>query len=90
MPIVFAALCLPIGFAVAQATGIRPLGGVVLAAMAVAAVVAGQPGAGRTAAFLVMIVGLFAVSHALAGPLGTWGAVAAVAALATLAGALLL
>jgi hypothetical protein len=90
MPTLLAVLCLPVGFAVADATGVRPLGGLVLAALAVAAVISANAAARNAAAFLVVIVVLFALSHVLADPLGTWGAVALVSALAGLAGFFLL
>jgi hypothetical protein len=90
VPILLATLALPVGFAVAQATGVRPLGGLVLAALAVAAVISASPPARNAAAFFAVVVVLFAVSHVLAGPLGTWGAVALVSVLAGAAGFLLL
>jgi hypothetical protein len=90
VPVLLALACLPVGFAVADVTGVRPLGGLVLAALAVAAVVAARAPARRAAAFLVVVMVLFAISHALAGPLGTWGAIAVVAAAAGLAGRALL
>lgn len=71
------------GFAVAQATGVRPLGGLVLVvAVAWCALrwrAAG--GVGAAAGLVVLYVAAFAASHALADVLGTWGAVLAVAAL---------
>jgi hypothetical protein len=90
MPTLLAAACLPLGFLVADVTGVRPLGGLVLAALAVAAVIVARAPAGRAAAFLAITVVLFALSHVLADPLGTWGAVALVATLDGVAGHLLL
>ena len=77
-----AALSLVAGFAVAQATGVRPLGGAVLAvalgwcALRWRAAV----GAGRAAALVALYLAAFAASHVLADVAGTWGAVLLVAA----------
>ena len=78
---------LVLGFAVAQATGVRPLGAIVL--------VAGcgwcalrwlrAAGAARTTLLVAVFVGAFAVSHVVADTLGTWPAVLLVAAVAGLA-----
>ena len=70
------------GFAVAQATGVRPLGGVVLALAVAWCALRWHRAAGTaTAAGLVLLyAAAFAASHALADVLGTWGAVLAVAA----------
>ena len=76
------------GFAVAQATGVRPLGGLVLIALAAAAVL-GEP-VRRAAAWVAVLLVCFAASHLLADPLGTWGAVALVTAITGAAGLLLL
>lgn len=71
------------GYATARFTGIRPLGGAVLAAAGVAAgrtwVRAGIP---QTAALAVIYVGAFGLSHPLAKKIGAWPSVLAVAALA--------
>lgn len=71
-----------LGFAVAQLTGIRPLGGIVL--------VAGcgwcalrwlrTAGAVRTAALVLLYAGAFVVSHLTADTLGAWPSVLLVAA----------
>jgi hypothetical protein len=71
-----------LGFAVAQLTGIRPLGGIVL--------VAGcawcglrwlrAVGAARTTALVLIYVGAFVVSHLIADTLGAWPSVLLVAA----------
>jgi hypothetical protein len=76
--LIAAVACLPCGFAMAQATGVRPLGGVVLAALAAYAVIGSPAPPRRGAAWAVVVVACFAASHALADPLGTWGAVALV------------
>jgi len=85
-----AAGSLLLGFGVAQATGVRPLGAVVL--VAAAAWCAQRwwrtAGAGRTALLLVVYFGAFVGSHVIADTVGAWGAVllaAATVALATYA-----
>jgi hypothetical protein len=72
------------GFAVAQLSGVRPLGGAVLLAGAVWAARLGRERAGwpRTAAVLLVSVVAFAASHALADAIGAWPAVAVAAAVA--------
>ncbi len=75
---------LVLGFAVAQATGIRPLGGIVL--------VLGcgwcalrwlrTAGAARTVVLVFVYLAGFVLSHVIADPLGTWPAVLLVAAVA--------
>jgi hypothetical protein len=76
-----AAGSLVVGFAVAQATGVRPLGGIVLVAGAgwctrrwLASV-----GRGRTTVLLGIYLVAFVASHLIADPVGTWPAVAIVA-----------
>ncbi len=86
----FAVASLPVAFAVAQASGVRPLGGLVLVALATAAVLAGRRDRRRSAAWLVLLLACFALSHVLAGVAGTWGAVAVVTVVAGVAGAVLL
>jgi hypothetical protein len=71
-----------LGFGVAQLTGIRPLGGIVL--------VAGcgwcalrwlrAAGAARTAVLVILYAGGFVVSHLIADTLGAWPSVLLVAA----------
>ncbi len=70
------------GFAVAQATGVRPLGGLVLLAAVVWCALRWREAAGAAAAagLAVLYLAAFAASHVLADVLGTWGAVLAVAA----------
>ncbi len=71
-----------LGFAVAQLTGVRPLGGMVLvvgcAWCALRWLRTG--GAARTAALVLLYVGGFAVSHLIADTLGAWPSVLLVAA----------
>ena len=75
------------GFAVAQATGVRPLGGLVLLAAVAWCAVRWRRAAGTGVAVLLVVIygAAFAASHALADVLGTWGAVLTVAAAAGLA-----
>lgn len=76
-----------LGFAVAQATGVRPLGGVVLVAGAgwCALRWLRTVGTVRTVALIGVYVAAFAGSHVVAGTVGTWPAVLLAAALAGLA-----
>jgi hypothetical protein len=78
-----AALSLVAGFAVADLTGVRPLGGLVLLAAVAWCFVRwrARAGTGRAVALAAFYAAAFAASHALADVLGTWGAVATVAAL---------
>lgn len=82
-----AAGSLILGFAVAQATGVRSLGGIVLAAGAVWCTLRWRADAGLARAVLLLFVYAagFAASHALADTLGAWGSVLAVATLVALA-----
>ncbi len=82
-----AAGSLALGFGVAQATGVRPLGGLVLVAGAGWCALRWRERAGTpTAASLVgLYLAAFVVSHLVAGTLGPWGAVATVAAVVGLA-----
>ena len=77
-----AAGSLLLGFAVAQATGVRPLGGVVLALGAGWCAVQWRSRAGTFAALALVVLYLagFAASHVIADTLGTWGAVLFVSA----------
>jgi hypothetical protein len=72
------------GFAVAQATGVRPLGGLVLAAALAWCFARWRAAAGtaRAAGLAILYGGLFVLSHVIAAALGTWGAVFVVAAVA--------
>lgn len=77
-----AALTLVVGFAVAQVSDVRALGGaVLLAGGAWCAVRAWRPaGALRTVVVLVVAALCFVASHLLAPHLGAWPSVAVVAA----------
>jgi hypothetical protein len=79
-----AALSLVAGFAVADLTGVRPLGGAVLVVAAAWCFVRwrARAGTGRAVALVAFYAACFAASHALADVLGTWGAVVTVALLA--------
>jgi hypothetical protein len=70
------------GFAVAVATGSRPLGGVVLAVCGLICVAVWLQRDGRRAAGLLTLAGLlaFAASHGLGLLIGAWPAVLLVAA----------
>jgi hypothetical protein len=77
-----AAGSLALGFGVAQATGVRPLGGVVLL---VGCGWCGlrwkeQVGAGRTCGLVGLYAAAFAGSHLLAHAIGAWPSVAVVSA----------
>src|SRR5947209_8473225 len=70
------------GYAVAVATGSRPLGGVVLAAFAAACVVLWRRRDGMRVTLWLSLCGVlaFAGSHALGEVIGAWPAVLAVSA----------
>jgi hypothetical protein len=76
-----ASASLLVGFAVAQATGVRPLGGVVLALGAGWCALRWRRfvGTARAAALVGVYLALFVLSHVIASPLGTWPAVLLVA-----------
>jgi hypothetical protein len=81
--LICAAACLPAGFGIAVATGVRPLGGIVLVALAaLAGRNSGRP-LRRQARWYAVVLVCFVASHLLADPLGEWGAVALVTAVAT-------
>jgi hypothetical protein len=86
----FALTSLPLAFAVAQGTGVRPLGGLVLVLLAAAAVLTPGVERRRAALWVAILLVCFAASHVLADPLGTWGAVALVTVVTGFAGVLLL
>jgi hypothetical protein len=78
---VLAALTLVAGFAVADLTGVRALGGVVLVAGLVWCVLrARSAGWRRVAAVVVVGAVCFALSHPLGGVIGAWPAVLVAAA----------
>jgi hypothetical protein len=78
---------LVVGFGVAQATGVRPLGGVVLALGAGWCALRWRRtvGTARTVGLVGLYVAGFAASHVIADTVGTWGSVFLVAALVGLA-----
>lgn len=87
-PVASASLLL--GFAVAQATGIRPLGGIVLIAGCAWCVLRWLRGGGRavfarTALLVVIYVGAFVLSHVVADTLGAWPSVLLAAAVTGIA-----
>ena len=71
-----------LGFAVAQLTGIRPLGAVVLVAACAWCALRWlrTAGAARTTVLVILYAGGFAVSHLIADALGAWPSVLLVAA----------
>jgi hypothetical protein len=77
-----AAGSLILGFGVAEITGVRPLGGLVLLAGAgwCALRWRREAGSGRAAALVAVYALMFAGSHALAGALGAWPSVLLAAA----------
>jgi hypothetical protein len=77
-----AAGAMVLGFAVADATGVRPLGGLVLLAAAAwcARRWLARVGAAPAVALLAFWLALFVTSHVLAEATGTWPAVLLVAA----------
>lgn len=77
-----AAGSLALGFAVAQATGVRPLGGVVLALGCgwCALRWRERAGTGRAAGLVGLYLAAFAGSHVLAHSIGAWPSVAVVSA----------
>ncbi len=75
------------GFAVAQVTGVRPLGGLVLAAGAAWCGLRWhrEAGVGIAVGLLAVYLAAFAAAHVLADALSAWGAVLTVAATVALA-----
>lgn len=71
-----------LGFAIAQATGVRPLGGVALALGAGWCALRWRRMVGtiRSVALVGVYLALFVLSHVIAGAVGTWPAVVLVAA----------
>lgn len=79
-----------LGFAVAQATGIRPLGAIVLIAGCAWCALrwrrgGGRAGSTRTAVLVVVYIGSFVLSHVVADTLGAWPSVLLAAAITGLA-----
>ena len=78
-----------LGFAVAQATGIRPLGGIVLVAgcawCALRWLRIRPARVARTAVLVVVYLGAFVLSHVVADTLGAWPSVLLAAAVTALA-----
>ena len=72
-----------VGFGVAQATGVRPLGGIVLALGAGWCALRWRRGVGtaRAVALVIVYLAAFVASHLIADTVGTWGAVVLVSAL---------
>lgn len=81
--LVCAAACLPAGFGVAVATGIRPLGGIVLLALALLAGRWSGEGPRAQVRWYLLVLICFVTSHVLADLTGAWVAVTLVAVVAT-------
>ncbi len=77
-----AAGSLVLGFAAAQATGVRPLGALILVLGVGWCVQRWQASAGavRAVGLFALYIAAFVASHVIADAVGTWGAVALVAA----------
>ena len=80
-----AAGSLLIGFGVAQATGVRPLGGIVLVAAATWCTLRWRRVASSAAGLLGVYIAAFACSHLIADTLGAWPAVLVAAGVTGLA-----
>lgn len=82
-----AAGSLLLGFGVAQATGVRPLGGLVLVAAAAWCMLRWRraAGAARAAVLLAVYLAAFVLSHVVADTLGSWPAVLLAAGVSGLA-----
>src|SRR4051812_21811203 len=81
--LICAAACLPAGFGVAVATGVRPLGGIALVVLTAAAgLLSGAPGR-RQAQWYLVVIGCFIASHLLGHLIGAWAAVTTVTVVAT-------
>lgn len=81
-----ALVCLPAGFAVAELTGVRAVGGVALVAIGAATVLATPAPLARRAAWGAVAFGSFVASHPLGHAIGAWPAVACTAAVTGAAG----
>jgi hypothetical protein len=81
--LICAAACLPAGFGVAVATGVRPLGGIVLLVLALLAGRWSGAVLRKQVAWYVVVALCFAASHLLGHAIGAWGAVAVVTVVAT-------
>jgi hypothetical protein len=76
-----------LGFAVAQATGMRPLGGIVLVAGCAWCALRWRRAAGvaRTTLLVVVYIGAFVLSHVVADTLSAWPSVLLAAAIVGIA-----
>lgn len=90
-PALVAAASLVLGFAVADVTGVRPLGGLVLFAAALWCALQWKARRGLPVALalVALYLALFALSHTLGDHIGAWPAVVTVAAVMGLAAWLL-
>jgi hypothetical protein len=85
-----AAATLPVGFLVAEITGVRAVGGVVLALLAATTLFVARAPVSRTAAWLGVVAVAFALSHVIADVVSTVGAIGIAAAVVTAAASSLL
>jgi hypothetical protein len=76
---------LPAGFGVAVATGVRPLGGIVLVVLAGFAGRLSGAGRRRQTQWYLVVAACFVASHVLGLVIGAWGAVAVVTTVAATA-----
>lgn len=83
--LICAVACLPAGFGVAVATGVRPLGGIVLLVLAVLAGRSSPGSRTRQALWYLAVLVCFVASHLLSHAIGAWSAVAVVTAVAGVA-----
>ena len=83
--LVCAAACLPAGFGLAVASGVRPLGGVLLALLAWLAGHWSERPLRDQARWYAVVFACFVVSHLLGLLIGSWPAVAVVTLVATAA-----
>jgi hypothetical protein len=78
-----AVACLPAGFGIAVATGVRPLGGVALVLLAALAGRWSPADVRRQGGWYLVVFACFVASHLLGLAIGAWGAVAVVTVIAT-------
>ncbi len=78
--------CLPAGFALAEVTGSRPVGGAGLLVIGLATVAVARSTLPRRVAWGAVALVAFVVSHPLGHAIGSWPAVAVTAAVTGTAG----
>lgn len=75
--------CLPAGFGLAQLTGVRPLGGILLVVLAALAGRWSNAQRRRVFAWYGVVAACFVAAHLLGQAIGAWPAVAVVTAITT-------